>query len=318
MFYFYYNPKLGCVGFFVCCALLGCIALYINYLDNKHTTIVGQNGTRYESYREPCDDNDFQAAHEFIMLMEKEKDGSWTHKWNQHDIEKAKEYVFRKEALFLMSQNDETAKKRIIYLLKEEGSSNDHVSMLIDLAIENEDEAFVKTLANQYESPVSCEKFKKTIGYLLSQGDNKNKAYTINLITKYNVDVDCLMDYLAQVNDIQLSDFVLGRLSKIKIDAEKPTTGRNIDSGTPPTGSSYIRQVKEYNQLCLKILEVGIRCKNHYLAQKAIEKIKPNYIIYNDHWEGKRFVFYVREDSGDIKEGRKTLNEAVKSGAFNN
>ena len=78
--------------------------------------------------------------------------------------------------------DDEMAKKRIIYLLKE-GGNDDHVSMLIDLAIENDDDAFVRTLANQYKDDVSEERLKKILEYLSEKSNEENKKFIEKLVS---------------------------------------------------------------------------------------------------------------------------------------
>ena len=93
-------------------------------------TVTGSDGKVYESYQECCAANDYEAAHLFLAKIQNSE--SEDSESEAYSYTEAKEYIFKNEALFLMSQDDETAKNRIIYLLKEEGNDDDHTSMLID------------------------------------------------------------------------------------------------------------------------------------------------------------------------------------------
>ena len=147
------------------------MAIFLLSACSKKITVKGADGTEYESYQECCAAQDFQAAHQYLAKLENSGgDGYYD----------AKEYVFKQEALYLMSNGDEADKKRLIFLLKEESGDekyndriNGHVAMLIDLSIDNDDEAFVKVLAgmlpnvafdelwNRYERDKAEEERKK-------------------------------------------------------------------------------------------------------------------------------------------------------------
>ena len=153
--------------------LLAIIGLVISTLCGCGIKVKGADGTEYESYQECCAANDYDAAHLFLARIQNDDSGEY----NYRD---AKEYVFKKEALFLMSQGDDAAKKRIIYLLKEEGGNDDHVSMLIDLAIENGDAEFVKTLMRQYAKDIKDKEFEKLIKFFIEKQDDE---YIFKLLT---------------------------------------------------------------------------------------------------------------------------------------
>ena len=160
----------------------------------KKITVKGADGTEYESYQECCAAQDFQAAHQYLAKLKNSEIGGY------YD---AKEYVFKQEALYLMSIGDETAKKRVIYLLKEEGRNNNYVEMLIDLAIENDDEAFVKTLTNQFVEGASTESIKKVTTYLFEKSQEENITFVKNLLARLG-DNNLLFDLAIKIKDEDL------------------------------------------------------------------------------------------------------------------
>lgn len=228
-------------------AIIGFIMIAFCGCGEKKITVKGADGTEYESYQECCAAQDFQAAHQFLAKMQNaainmEDGDAKNNAARAYKI--AYEEVFKQEALFLMSQGDDAAKKRLIYLLKEEGDNNSHVSMLIDLAIENDDEAFVKVLANQYSSYVERENLKKLMIYLSSKQNKDDKEYLVNLAKRLannkflcdialNFNDDKLLDeyaasylslydedilnYLAQKNQKKYSEKIISLLTKKKI-----------------------------------------------------------------------------------------------------
>lgn len=211
-------------------------AFLLTACGEKKITVKGADGTEYESYQECCAANDYEAAHKYLAKMQNGETLSI-------DYNNAKEFVFKNEALFLMSQGDETAKKRIIYLLKEEGENNDHIAMLIDLAIENDDESFVKTLGNQYTGSANTENLTKMFEYLSSKKSENNKDYMISLFNKVSAESliwdvaikyddeqlleeyaknhlslynESVLNYYAQKNQKKYSEMIIGLLGKEK------------------------------------------------------------------------------------------------------
>lgn len=142
-------------------------------------TVKGADGTIYESYQECCAAEDFQAAHQYLAKMENSDD------W-QGDLGEAKEYVFKQEALYLMSIGDAAAQKRIIFLLKEEGASDSRIDMLMDLAIDAEDEDFVKSLTKQYKNDISSDILRKIVEFLYIEKGEGNLDFVTTLLNRYN------------------------------------------------------------------------------------------------------------------------------------
>lgn len=160
--------------FLAVCSLVTCMFLACG---EKKITVKNADGTEYESYQECCAAQDFQAAHQYLAKLKNSEVGGY---------DDAKEYVFKQEALYLMSQGDEAAKKRIIYLLKEEGGNDNHADMLIDLAIDNDDEDFVKALTKQYKGSISSDILRKIVEFLYIEKGDRNFDFVQTLLNRYN------------------------------------------------------------------------------------------------------------------------------------
>lgn len=97
--------KMKTIKLLTACCLTMCLVMACGGISVK-----GENGQTYDSYQECCAALDFQAAHQFLAKMEKAEN---------EDYSSAKDYIFKQEALYLMSQGTEEASSRLIYLLAE-------------------------------------------------------------------------------------------------------------------------------------------------------------------------------------------------------
>ena len=251
--------------------------------DSSVITVTGADGKEYTSYQEACAVNDFEAAHLYLAKMENMKAKGYSN---------AKQYVFKKEALYLMSIGDEGAKKRIIYLLKEDGDDKEIISMLIDLAIANDDAEFVMTLVNQNNDGV--------------------------------IDNPSIISYLISKNSKQYSDIVLGSIPKII--TTKPSLGINSFYGSgnntydfKTNCNSYIKEVSDYNNYISLILDAAIANKNQYIAKHAISKVKSNISVQEIGFvDNIHYHYKVTIDNSETDELNKKYKEAIKTGVFNN
>jgi hypothetical protein len=307
-------------------------------------TVKGADGTEYESYQECCAANDYEAAHKYLAKMQ---DDAW---YGVGERKSAKEYVFKHEALFLMSIGDEDAKKRIVYLLKEEGNNNNHVSMLIDLAIENDDEAFVKTLANQYSKGANQENLRKLKDYLLQKADS-NYEFILSLFKKmgyhelqFETALQCkdyefikehvadslsfkrenLLNLLSGIKDKGISEQIVGLLTPLENNIPlRPKLGNFYNHMWEVNDYyDYQKAVKNYNEHCSTLLNFAIKNGNQFLAERIMKKFKSN-IVYNEVKSGYRkddgayFVIYNSKiDNSEINSAKAAYQEAVRSGAF--
>lgn len=297
---------------------------FIFTVSKDKITVTGGDGKVYESYQECCAANDYEAAHLFLAKLQNSKSEAYSYR-------EAKEYIFKNEALFLMSQDDETAKKRIIYLLKEEGNNDDHVSMLIDLAIENDDDAFVKKLANQYSERASKESLQKLMSYLSEKPTEENKIFIGKLIDKYlSLSNTAMLEYLARTKSREDSERILGLLSEEgKSIPARPALGMIKSDHYGELDSSYgyyVSSVENYNDACRKILDIAVLSKNQYLAQRAVSKVMSN-IVYKDLGDWETVVvrstnssvynaFEVTLDNTEANAIKAEYQQAVRSGAF--
>lgn len=295
-------------------AIIGFIMIAICACGEKKITVVGADGKEYESYQECCAAQDFQAAHQFLAKMQNavlnmEKGDDRDNAAQAYLI--AHENVFKQEALFLMSQGDDAAKQRLVYLLKEEGGNNSHVSMLIDLAIENDDEAFVKVLANQYSRNVGRENLKKLMNYLSSKDNLENNVFLKDLFNKLGEDNlllelaiqnndkifvreyasthlsfynSTLLNYLAGTKDKKDSEMILGLLAQEeKSISKRPSNGTFVQYSCYDLNKEceqYVKDIKTYNSKCIELLDVAINAGNRVLASRIISKMKSN-LTYN-------------------------------------
>ena len=408
-------------NYFSLLAIMGFVLFTLCGCGKEKITVTGQDGTEYESYQECCAAEDFQAAHQFLAKMENSED--WKDGYSD-----AKEYVFKNEALYLMSIGDESAKKRLIYLLKEEDGNDEHINMLMDLAIENDDVSFIKTLTNQYKNGIGTDVLRKIVGCLYVKKENENINFLTTLLNRFDKleiminaavekddeetavtlskqfkgEMDFLtfrnvtdflftkksenyqdifntlsshMDYdntdfikyalekkqlkivqeslknnienynddmitsLASLNNNNISELILSRLSKYESKIPKrPESGTFVQysCGTLESNcKNYVGAVKDYNEECMDLMTIAINCKNLFLANRVMVKVKPN-LSYKSmpnsvqktikeenlfgttskeqSWD--KIIISGNIDRDDIEIARKTLNEAIRSGAF--
>ena len=329
-------------------ALIGFAMFTLCGCGKEKLTVTGQNGQEYESYQECCAAQDFQAAHQFLAKMENSDD------W-QEELGKAKKHVFKQEALYLMSQGGADVQKRIIYLLKEEGRDDGLVATLIDIAIEDDDEAFVKKLANQYTSGADDENLKKLSEYLMSKSNNENNEFIRTLYKKLNK-TDLLFDLAVKENDEEFIDeYISSRLSlsnksilnfvasrkekkysemiiglltaeeafiekKPKMGITKEHCGTGYPGYMPGTCKTFSNSIKLFNEKCQNILGIAIKNKNQYLAQRTVSKFKSDIHLETTVKPIDANWVYnyhnVTTDNNDINEAKKTYQEAVANGAF--
>ena len=321
---------------FVC---LSTVAFSLCFLTScGGISVKGANGETFESYQECCSANDYEAAHLYLTKMKNAIGDDWD---KEREYKEARSYVFKKETLFLMSQESEDAQKRIIYLLKEQQGGqtdqeeyNNNIAMLIDLAIENDDEEFVKRLANQYDLDNRYTRksyLSNAVKYLAQKpGDKDYLAHYLD-INDENV-----LTVLAALKTKELSDAIIKAISSIELSGTPLTRGLHEYSAYSAS-NSYVESVLKYNKSCDKVLSVAINTGNNYLAQKSLLCFKQNMksmkghssnMISDPDYKGIKaqdgsgvrvdgnhsYVWYTNEDK---IAAQKKYDEAVRSGAFN-
>ncbi len=284
-------------------------------------TIKGENGTEYENYREACRDGDFIVAHKFLdRLKEESKDGE-----SKQKAMDAEAYIYRQEALFLMSQNDDVAKNRLIYLIKEEERGNELVEMIIDLAVEENDSSFVKILANQLTRRVSDDCLQKVGVFLLSSGNQEYIDFAFSLFEKLqneNLLLALANKYLmVGKDDVKLADKLLSILESTECTIPaKPKVGRfwtEENEYKYHVCEPYTNAVKKYNDQCLMFLNLAIKGKNQTFAKTLLGKVKSNINCIKEEstWD-HRYRYNITIDNEDVKSANAAYQDAVRSGAF--
>jgi len=222
--------------------------------------------------------------------------------------------------------------------------------MLIDLALENDDEAFVKSLANQYDKRAAKEKLMKVMEYLNQKDTDENDKYLYGLfkkleandlllemaiknhemefIKKYasdslSLDNKTVLNRLAEIKDNQVSEIIIASLlSEVTFNGTKPKVGKRVGDRNSEfeayvnAPEMYCGSVSRNNKICLEILSIAIKAKNLYLAKRAAENVKTNYIITYRNLTDDMNEYVTQEDNGERGEAQKMLNDAIKAGAF--
>lgn len=298
--------------------------------ENREIVIKGDDGKIYGSYREACREGDFAAAHKFLDKLKEESDDYKS----RRKVYEAEDYIYKQEALFLMSQNDDSAKKRLIYLIKEEERGEELVELILDIAIDEKDEKFVKVLADQLTDDVSNDCLNKLATFLFSTNNSENIDFVFYLYEKLEKSDVLLEKAITKLhidrNNTELSNKVLGLLgvfeNRIPTRPALGTIKSKVFGGLDNNYTKYISAVKEYNDACRNILNIAIKSKNNYLAQRVISKPKQN-IEYKDlgDWEtvvvkstnsSAYSAYRVTMSSDDIRSIKVAYQDAVRSGAF--
>lgn len=271
-----------------------CIAILFLSACGK-ISVKGTDGTVYNSYQECCAAQDFQAAHIFLTKMEQAGKSTYS----------AKEYIFKQEALFLMSQGDDNAKMRILYLIKEEGGSDDYIDMIIDLAIMNDDDKFVMSLLDRKKGTNKTTTEQNAVKYLAGFKDEEHVNYIIKSLSNVTI---------------------AGRAMSKGLHSYSEGNRRDIDyDEAPRIHFRYTDGIVDFNKKCENILDIAIASGNQYLAQKVLMCFKQNIETMTGGTDVKApdgtrvdgVHSYVWYTNADKDKAQKKYDEAVKSGAFN-
>lgn len=267
----------------------------------SHITVKGDNGNKYTTYQECCYANDYEAAHIYLARMKKHADNSFFNSVSDGEFRRkyaeAKKFVLRQEAAYLISTGDQTAKQRVLYLIKEEEARDEMIGELAEIAIDCDDVSFAMTLFD------------------------KQKKRDYSLIQKAT-------EHLAKTNDEeQLLDFV----RFIPIIGTKPTMGHNTDISTDET--NYMKSVRAINNACDVALEYAISHGNKEMAQSVLklyksgidwfwggDDIKKNNKYYSKSPTGvlvEENKAYIWSDNKSKNEAQTKYSQAIKNHMFN-
>lgn len=168
------SSKIRWIILLICAIFGGTMIGCFHYCENKHSSIVGQDGIRYWSYREACDNHDYEAAHKFITLMSKELGGSWDpDKWSQSDIDEATAYVFQHEVSYLLAEMGEDANTRVLLLIKElpnQVYSDDYCDFVLDIAIMTRNKTLAEDVISLYKGDDQQDEAKEKLQEAIESG----------------------------------------------------------------------------------------------------------------------------------------------------
>lgn len=284
----------------------------------KKIVIKNKNGDKITSYQEACTMHDFETAHRFVAKMPESGYQSW-------DVSSAKEHVFREEALFLIAQGDEASKKRIMFLLKQDPERNDaYLNILVELAISQDDEDFVKTLTRQYNSEIPYSVLRKIVEYLYIDGSDKNLGFVTTLLNRYN-QMGALLDAAVEKDNEQL---VVTLAKQFKGNLEFTTFENVMNFLELKDNAEYL---PIFNQLSSnvnndKMLDyvienrlLGDKVVISYLSQKistmsvrtcpGMGKLK----LYDVKYVPKEYQFYINEVEDFNKTCKEMLSIVIKT-----
>lgn len=244
----------------------------------KKIVIKNKDGEKITSYQEACTMHDFETAHRFVAKMPESGYPSW-------DVSSAKEHVFREEALFLIAQGDEASKKRIMFLLKQDPERNDYyLNILVELAISQNDEDFVKTLTRQYKSEIQYSVLRKIVEFLYIEKGNEHVTFLTTLLNRYD-QLPVLLTAATENNDENLVLSLASSYKKtISLDTFKSViellrANKSVHCNT--IFNQLMSNVTEIDGLIEYAKEIGIRVDD--LVEKhlrtKLNELKNNNII---------------------------------------
>ena len=228
--------------------------------------VKGADGTEYDSYQKACRDEDFDAAHQFLDIL---KERSY------YKYKEAREEVFRLEALFLSSQENQQSNKRILYLLKEDEEDvfvmKKRCKMLIDISQSTNNNDLFFSVIKLFPETIEEDNIDE---YMTLLAGNPDKAFS-------NIIFNILLEKKKKILRLYypMHD---GEIMKTKAAPKKGFTNNKENH------EGAIRQATECNDLCDMALNIAIDEKNSYLANKILSL----YIPVPCPWhEGKRAYY---------------------------
>lgn len=208
----------------VCIISFCCIAVFLlmacgssSSKGGEKVTVTSSDGKEYESYEEACYAQDYEAAHKFLTAMKK-ADAS--------DYEEAREYVFSKEALYLIAINDESSTKRLFFLLQEDANevSNSvrdaRCNTIIELAIKQNNQTLVEQTVGMYNGQIEIPVLRKIYNYIYKEGRKEDKTSMIDFLFKNN-GIEIMVDDAISNQDDALLMQIIAKCSDKNLDVSK-------------------------------------------------------------------------------------------------
>ena len=221
--------------------------------EEEKISVTGADGKEYTSYQDACRAGDFEAAHQFLTKLQNSEE-------RRSELKEATEYVFKQEALLLISQGDDEAKKRLIYLLNEMEASDKQIRMLMDIATDNNDDRLVLVLWKQLKEGITDENVDKYLPIL----SKIQEPDAVNVIVSY------LSNKKRELRQGTPEGTIMKEEKRRYDEQFNAEVCNNRDFH-----EMAIEEAQNYNELCDKILSFAIDYKNELLAKKIVEMYSP-------------------------------------------
>lgn len=193
--------------------------------------VTGSDGQIYKTYQRACDDGDFNAAREYVVIMKKNGKAldldRWDEKLMNEIVKEAEDYVFNAEVNYLALLNDLTANAKIIMLLSNIPHEGEKMA----------DDMLIK--ANHYSS------------YDI---DGEYQTY-VEWCSGYNLKCDRILDLAISINNQDLAKKILGMFKpdatydkrRSKSENYKDDFPAYFDAYTKYTNESKTKALQKYN-----------------------------------------------------------------------
>ena len=247
-----------------------------NSVHSSGLTVVGSDSTVFESYEDACHAQDYEAAHKFLIAMKKAKASNYVD---------AREYVFSQEALYLISQNDETSTKRLFFLLEENAQEVDNrtrdtrCNTIIELAIKQNNQALVEQTIGQYNDNIDKPVLRRIFEYLYSSGRVTDENYIIDLLLN-NGGINIMVeDAISRQSDVLLLK-ILERCGTMKEDALK-NIANYFTAKKDKKQIWNLTKILRKNQQWSALMEVALATNDVALMKEIFNKTENKDEIYN-------------------------------------
>ena len=279
-----------------------------------------KNESLKKEYIAACADNDFAKAHSIVDEMNSVS----TDRENLKYVEEANLYVYKKEALYLIAENENQASDRLMVLLKE-GKDYLNSEETLNLALTMGNEYLANKLINSgmkiSEANIKSACTANMMGVVIAMLDKNTRLFENNEVQNFikkNVpeDYERYQDKLNQekLEELQESN---ARYSKLPLPA-----GRHLSRyDTLESEYDEIEGRDSLNTKCTETLYYFINIKNLKCAQKVIQ-----YYVQDMHsedlgWEANLGsyhgdTFKISYNYSSREQGQKLLNQAIKNGEF--
>ena len=201
-----------------------CIAVFLlmacgssSSKSGEKVSVTSSEGKEYESYEEACHAQDYEAAHKFLTAMKKA---------GSSDYEEAREYVFSKEALYLIAMNDETSTKRLFFLLQEDANEvsnkvrDARCNTIIELAMKQNNQALVEQTIGLYNDQIDGPVLRRIYEYIYKEGRNPDSNSMMDLLFKNN-GISMMADDAISIQDDAMLMRIIAKCSDKNLDVSK-------------------------------------------------------------------------------------------------